>query len=132
MTTEMATKLTVTQAVAYATMCAEQAEGNAAWKAWAKGWLGSADRSAKAAHAAQAAAVTGAAKRAAFAAQLLAQAGDVQTEAALLGAEGRNARWQLENAARLEADCLAAAAEAVREAEVKDNSPILALAERDY
>ncbi len=131
MTTDMATQLTVTQAVAYALLCAEQTESDAAWKGWAEGWLTGADRSAKAAHAAKATAATTAAQHAAFAAQLLGQATEVQTEAALLGSEGRNAKWQLDNASRLEADCLAAAAEAVRDAEVSDNSRILALAE-DY
>ena len=131
MTTDMATQLTVTQAVAYALLCADQTESDSAWKAWAKSWLGGADRSARAAHAAKATAATAAAKQAAFAAQLLGQATEVQTEAALLGSEGRNARWQLDNAGRLEADCLAAAADAVRDAEVTDNIQILALAE-DY
>ncbi|HIJ37415.1 MAG TPA: hypothetical protein HPP80_00835 [Rhodospirillaceae bacterium] len=132
MTTDLGTKLSVAQAVAYAVLAAQETESDKAWKDWAKGWLSGDDRSAKAAKAVAANARSECARHAARAAELLAEATDLQTDSALLSAEGRNARWQLDAEGQKETDCLAAVAEAIRHAEISDPDGILARAEADF
>lgn len=132
MTTDLGTKLSVTQAVAYAVMAAQETESDPAWKTWSKDWLAGNDRSAAPAALASTSARSTCARHAALAARLLAEANDLQTDSALLAAEGRNARWQLDGQAKSETDCLAAVAEAIRHAEIGDPDGILAKAEADF
>ena len=132
MTTDLGTKLSVTQAVAYAVLAAQETEGDAVWKEWAKAWLTGNDRSGAMAERASSSAGTTCARHAALAARLLAEATDLQTDSALLAAEGRNARWQLDTQAQRETDCLAAVAEAIRHAEIGDPDGILARAEAEF
>lgn len=106
--------LTVTQAVAYAVLYALDTEAGASWKAWAHIWLKGDDRSGASAHQAAGSAETPAARHAAIAARLLAEANQLQTEAAMLGSENRNAVWQLDQYDQRSSQCLNEVAEAIR------------------
>lgn len=106
--------LTVTQAVAYAVLYALDIEAGAAWKAWAHIWLKGDDRSAASAQMAAAGASTPTAKNAANAARLLVEATQMQTEAAMLMSENRNASWQLDQYELRNEQCLNAVAESIR------------------
>ncbi|TAN61189.1 MAG: hypothetical protein EPN20_12780 [Magnetospirillum sp.] len=106
--------LTVTQAVAYAVLYALDTEAGAPWKAWAHIWLKGDDRSAHSAQVAVAGAITQSAKHAATAARLLAEATQLQTEAAMLASENRNAVWQLDQYDQRNAQCLNEVADAIR------------------
>ena len=77
--------LTVTQAVASAVLYALDTEAGASWKAWAHIWLKGDDRSGASAQQAAGSAETPAARHTAIAARLLAEANQLQTEAAMLG-----------------------------------------------
>ena len=132
MTTDLGTKLSVTQAVAYAVMAAQETEADPTWKNWAKAWLSGNERGGEPAAGASSSARSTSARHAALAAKLLAEATDLQTDSALLAAEGRNARWQLDTLGQRETDCLAAVAEAIRHAEIGDPDGILAKAEAEF
>ena len=106
--------LSVTQAVAYAVLYALDTEAGASWKAWAHIWLKGDDRSAHSAQVAASGAITHSAKFAATAARLLAEANQLQTEAAMLASENRNAVWQLDQYDQRNAQCLNDVAESIR------------------
>ena len=106
--------LSVTQAVAYAVLYALDTEAGAPWKAWAHIWLKGDDRSAHSAQVAVTGAITQSAKHAATAARLLAEATQLQTEAAMLASENRNAVWQLDQYDLRNAQCLNEVADAIR------------------
>ncbi len=106
--------LSVTQAVAYAVLYALDTEAGASWKAWAHIWLKGDDRSAYSAQVAAAGAITHSAKHASTAARLLAEATQLQTEAAMLASENRNAAWQLDQYDQRNAQCLNEVAESIR------------------
>ncbi|CCG41055.1 hypothetical protein [Magnetospirillum molischianum] len=106
--------LTITQSVAFAVLHALDNESNAAWVAWAKGWLNGDDRSATAAAVAAESATVAAARHAANAARLFDLAQSLQTEAAMLSAEGRNAGWTLDAVENRNTECLVEVAEAIR------------------
>ena len=106
--------LTVTQAVAYAVLYALDTEAGASWKAWAHIWLKGDDRSAHSAQVAASGAITHSAKHTATAARLLAEANQLQTEAAMLASENRNASWQLDQYELRSAQCLNEVADAIR------------------
>jgi len=106
--------LSVTQAVAFAVMYALDTEAGEAWKIWAHIWLKGDDRSAASAQVASATGITASAKHAATAARLLAEANQIQTEAAMLTAEGRNALWQFDQADQRNSQCLNEVAESIR------------------
>jgi len=98
--------LTVAQAVAYAVLYALETEAGASWKTWAHIWLKGDDRSATSAHQATGMAETQAARHAAMAARLLAEACQFQTEAAMLASENRNALWQMDQCDQRQSQCL--------------------------
>jgi hypothetical protein len=106
--------LTVTQAVAYALHYTMDTCAGASWTAWAHIWLKGDDRSAASAQVAAGASDTPAARHAALAARLLAEANQLQTEAAMLASENRNAVWQLDQYEQRNAQCLNEVAEAIR------------------
>jgi len=106
--------LTIAQSVAFAILHAVDQEPATVWSTWAHGWLRGDDRSAATATAAAEAAETAAAKHAARAASLFDLAQGLQTEAAMLTAEGRNAGWTLDNSENRNTDCLLEVAEAIR------------------
>ena len=106
--------LSVTQAVAYAILYALDTEAGASWKAWAHIWLKGDDRSAHSAQVAASGAITHSAKFASTAARLLAEANQLQTEAAMLASENRNAVWQLDQYDQRNAQCLNDVAESIR------------------
>lgn len=106
--------LTITQAVAYSILYALDTEEGAPWKTWAHIWLKGDDRTEASARMAASGAATPSAKSAANAARLLAEATQLQTEAAMLTAENRNASWQLDQLELRNEQCLGAVAESIR------------------
>jgi hypothetical protein len=106
--------LTLTQEVAYAVLYALDTEAGASWKAWAHIWLKGDDRSASSAQSAAHGATTASARHAAQAARLLAEAVQIQTEAAMLASEGRNHSWQLDQFELRNAQALNEVADAIR------------------
>jgi len=106
--------LSITQSVAFAILHAQDLETNPDWLKWAKGWLSGDDRSATAAAAAADTATGPASRHAANAARLFDLAQALQTEAAMLAAEGRNAGWTLDTVEKRNTECLVEVAEAIR------------------
>ncbi|SEH26076.1 hypothetical protein [Magnetospirillum fulvum] len=106
--------LSIAQSVAFAILHAQDLESNSDWIGWAKSWLNGDDRSASAAAAAADIAVNPAARHAANAARLFDLAQALQTEAAMLSAEGRNAGWTLDTVENRNTECLTEVAEAIR------------------
>lgn len=109
--------LTIAQSVAFAILHAQDHESASDWTGWAKSWLNGDDRSANAAAAAAGIAVSAAARHAANAARLFDLAQALQTEAAMLTAEGRNASWTLDKVENCNTECLTEVAEAIRHAD---------------
>lgn len=107
--------LSITQAVAYSILYALDIEAGAPWKAWAHIWLKGDDRTAASAQMAASGATTPSAKAAANAARLLAESTQLQTEAAMLASENRNASWQLDQVELRNEQCLNAVAESIRQ-----------------
>lgn len=106
--------LSIAQSVAFAILHALDQEKNQDWTSWAHAWLRGDDRSAATATAAIEAATLPASQHATRAAVLLDQAQGLQTEAAMLTAEGRNAGWTLDSTEHHNTDCLLEVAEAIR------------------
>jgi len=106
--------LSIAQSVAFAILHALDQEQNQDWTSWAHAWLRGDDRSAATATAAIEVATLPAAQHATRAAVLLDQAQGLQTEAAMLTAEGRNAGWTLDSTEHHNTDCLLEVAEAIR------------------
>lgn len=119
MTTE---ELSITQAVAFSVMSALDGGDGLPWQKWAHAWLKGEDRSGPAAQRAWTLAIGGPARHAAAAARLLAEATGMQSEAAMLTAEGRNSRWNLDACDQKNAECLSEVAEAIRLATKADTA----------
>jgi len=131
--------LTIAQSVAFAILHAQDHESSSDWVGWAKSWLNGDDRSASAAAAAAEVATVAAARHAANAARLFDLAQSLQTEAAMLSAEGRNAGWTLDTVENRNTECLVEVAEAIRLADgdgLRGGSPrsaeLLAQVVRDH